>query len=59
MACQSCEERRRIMNTWIDNVTDWIKHPFRPDMNVGGWFAFLGLVIALLSLWGWFLSRLR
>lgn len=43
---------------WTENVTEWIRQPFRPDMSVAGWFAFLGLVIGLLALWGFFISRL-
>ena len=30
---------------------EWIKHPYSDNMSVGGWFAFLGLLIVLSFLW--------
>jgi hypothetical protein len=59
MACQSCEERRQIMQGWTSDFAEWVKRPFREDMSVFGWFAFLGLMIAILAAYGWLLARLK
>lgn len=54
-----CEERRKIMQGVFSGFSDWLKQPFRDDMNVGGWVAFLGLLIAIMAFWGWVLTRLK
>lgn len=30
---------------------EWLKKPYSDDMSVGGWFAFLGLLLVLSFLW--------
>ena len=47
------------MGDWAADFSEWVKRPYREDMSVVGWFAFLGLLIFLLALWGWFINRLN
>jgi hypothetical protein len=48
MSCAACSERRANM---FKNFTDWIKEPFRSDMDTLHWFLFLGLLIVLMGFW--------
>lgn len=47
------------MQGWTSDFAEWIKRPFREDMSVFGWFAFLGLMLAILAAYGWLLARLK
>lgn len=45
--------------TVLDNFTAWAKSPFQSGMDVGGWFAFVGLIAAITVAWGIILKDLR
>ena len=34
-----------------NDLLDWLKQPFSPDMSATRWFLFIGLLIALLYAW--------
>lgn len=35
----------------ITDMTEWSSKPFRPDMSLTGWLAFVGLIIVAIILW--------
>ena len=40
------------------NFAEWLKQPFSPDMSVVEWFAWVGLLLAALAVWGLIIHRL-
>lgn len=36
----------------VTGITEWAKQPYRNEMNLGGWFLFLGMVSCLGIAWG-------
>lgn len=43
----------------VDTFRQWAKQPFDPNMDIGGWFAFFGLILALAVGWGLILHDLK
>lgn len=43
----------------MELLKEWAKEPFRTDMDVQHWFAFVGLLILIMVLWRFILSHLR
>lgn len=35
----------------LQNFTDWLKQPFKADMDTLHWFLFLGLIIVIAIIW--------
>jgi len=42
----------------LDNVNEWLSHPFSMEMNVVHWSLFLGFLIILAGLWHRVLSHM-
>lgn len=58
MSC-GCKERRQAiisgsekMNNVFSDFSNWLARPYSPDMTVGHWFGFVGLIIIFMALWG-------
>jgi hypothetical protein len=43
----------------MDMFKEWIKEPYKTDMDAQHWFAFVGLLIMIMFLWRFILSHLR
>lgn len=56
MACSTCQQARQTM---IDDFKKWAASPFSADMDALHWFYFLGLLIALSTLWGLTLRSIK
>lgn len=42
----------------LKEFTDWIKKPYASDMNAWHWFAFVGLILAIMMIWGLVIKRI-
>ncbi len=43
----------------LSSFQSWLAQPFNGSMSAGRWFAFVGLLIAFLIIWGIILRHLR
>lgn len=43
----------------LSNFQSWLSQPFNSNMSAPKWFAFVGLLIAILIVWGIVLRHLR
>ena len=43
---------------FVERFAEWLRKPYSDDMNVGGWFAFLGLIFLLTMAWAGIVRKL-
>lgn len=43
----------------ILQLKNWAKQPYQTNMNLGGWFMFIGAIIAVSAAWGLILHDLK
>jgi hypothetical protein len=48
-----------MLQSWMDDFSEWAKSPFKADMSAFHWALFIGLLLVIMAGWGFVFRHIQ